>query len=654
MKNKLRAFFGCAADKIVIFVTKKELFLVGCIAIVAGFLFIAPPLALKHYFEASGKHFVLAQLKTYRDELYTYLPRAREIYDGHFPPAELSLDQQGPSPLNALPSLVFSSFIFLSGGNINAAYLLAQFVFSAIIFILLYILGRLLLRSRPWAFLMATLGTLTPILPGVFSFDFKNDPNVLFNFTIKQFVPIVNTQIDKLSLSRIDSPLLVLPFYLLSIIFFILFFRQPKFILTIFAGISAGILAYVYITTWIYWMIMLGIVFVLIFIFKRDDKLLIKNFILLFFVCALTLIPYAINYLRFKSIPFSEDISYRLSIFSGRELGIFSGNLLDYFVYILMAGAVFFVYFRKRGKISSESDDKKEGLLFFGLIIAAAVVWNIQLVLGQSVFLPKWRYPISVALYLILFSLVCRWLEYFKSNRRSLIRIGSITVVVLTLFVFIKYTYNSVSILIKPNHETLAYYEFSDDIIDSWDWINANIDGEPKILSPSYVTSIYLMTYTSARPFLPRGHLTLASNYELENRFLSARKLFNVPPDLLRQELEGKVKFDCSDSGCFPDIGINLNKTTFQLYGDGFKKTFRQSLTSVGGTAGMPAGKIDELMSRYQDVNTNLAVEESDYVYFGPWEKQLGALNPLSKHELDLKFRNDSVEIYKIVKRRRI
>ena len=171
----------------------------------------------------------------------------------------------------------------------------------------------------------------------------------------------------------------------------------------------------------------------------------------------------------------------------------------------------------------------------------------------------------------------------------------------------------------------------------------------PKIISPSYVTSIYLMAYTSARPFLPRAHLSLASNFELEERLLIARKLFNVPSDLFRQQLEGKAPQNCFDAGCFPDMSINLNKTQFQLYGDGFKKTFAEYFD---GKTGLPMGKIDELTERYNSTSIGVISNmPSDYVYFGPWERQLGSrINLAADKNLSLVYRNSLVEIYKITK----
>jgi len=65
--------------------------------------------------------------------------------------------------------------IFVAGGNINFAYQIAQFSFSALIFLAFYFLGKVVLRSRSWSFFLAFAATLTPLardLPrGFFSLD---------------------------------------------------------------------------------------------------------------------------------------------------------------------------------------------------------------------------------------------------------------------------------------------------------------------------------------------------------------------------------------------------------------------------------------------------------------------------------------------------
>ena len=397
-------------------VSKKEIVLVLLASLTVGLLFIGPPLAIKHNFESQNKEFILAQFKTYRDEANIYIPRAREIYDGHFPPADLSLDQRGTTPLNALPSVIFALFIAIFKGDINNAYLGAQFIFSAIIFILLYLIGRIILKSKPWAFLFAIAGVLTPFLTNVFSFDFKNDIGVLRDFTVKQFIPFVRTQIDKLRLTRIDYPLLVYPIYFWGVAAFLAFWRKPGLRNAILAAIPAGLLAYTYFHVWVYWTIVIGVLFIGAFLFYKKDKLLVKNFSILLIIFAALLIPYFINYFTFKSLPASEDISYRIGLVTGHDIGIVRENFLDYLVYLVLAILIIATHFIRRSNESEEQlyNRRRKGCLFLSLLVAAVIAWNIQVIIGHSAAPTKWRYPISLALYLIVFSLIYEWIKMFS------------------------------------------------------------------------------------------------------------------------------------------------------------------------------------------------------------------------------------------------
>lgn len=138
-------------------------------ALLVGFLYIAPPLIIAGHLRALGQPFVL-NYTVHRDELF-YMGRAREIYDGHFPPADLFFDEQGSTPLNPLPSLVIAALLAITGGNANAAYLAAIFIFPALIFLLFYWLGTKIFGSFAWAIFFAYVGTLTPIALRILNFN---------------------------------------------------------------------------------------------------------------------------------------------------------------------------------------------------------------------------------------------------------------------------------------------------------------------------------------------------------------------------------------------------------------------------------------------------------------------------------------------------
>jgi len=138
-------------------------------SLLVGLLYILPPLIIKYHLEKNGGVFIL-NFETYRDEIF-YLTRAREVYDGHFPPTDPYLDSGLKNVQNPLPSLMMAAFIWMSDGDPTSAYLLAQFVFAQISFLVFYWLGNKLVKQPNWALLFALMGVLTPIAIRIFNFN---------------------------------------------------------------------------------------------------------------------------------------------------------------------------------------------------------------------------------------------------------------------------------------------------------------------------------------------------------------------------------------------------------------------------------------------------------------------------------------------------
>ena len=162
------------------------------------------------------------------------------------------------------------------------------------------------------------------------------------------------------------------------------------------------------------------------------------------------------------------------------------------------------------------------------------------------------------------------------------------------------------------------------------------------------MTSLYLNAHTSARPFLPLGNLTVKSTQELEKRFLSANKLFNVSPETLKGQLANTLRLDCPEMSCPSNSDQNLRKNLWHLYFHYFR---RGSINKyLADPKHITQEYITDLARRYNQIEVNLNSIDADFIYYGPWEKQFSQVYWNQKNNLKLIYQNPQVKLYKIIK----
>ncbi len=607
-------------------------------ALVVGVLNILPPILIGLNISNSGNDFVLAQQSGYRDEFFQYLPRAREVFDGHFPPRNIFSGTSGPSPLNPLPSALFSPFLFLFGGNLNWAYISAQFVFAVIIFLLFFWLGWAMVRSKLWAVFFALVGVFTQIPQLIFRYYDRD----FLGISLKKFIPIVRTPIDKMYFARIDDPMLTYPILLAAIISFYFFWIKPKAFIAIVAGIFAGLLAYTYLHYWLFWMIFLGVIFSYTLLFFRQDRTRFRHGVILWLTVLLVLAPYAYNYFDFTRADYSNDYASRLGKEDGRFLLVKyistdAGRtiIFNHIFYLVLLAGVYYFYFKKSG-IKYKST---QGVIFMALITAMFLVWQIPLFTGFGFSLMHFNKPIGLAVYIILFNLAHDFLKDYSQKKPRQVRLAvSVVLVILAVLLISKHIVN-VFAFKNPPLEFSRRYDFPQDIVSSWGWINVGIEGEPSIVSSSLITSLYLASYTSTRPYLASGFLSPLTNTEIEDRFYVSNKLFRVSSGMLGQRFNGFPLADCSPSSCFKDAQLNTD----------FGKT-RWYLTSAAWSQTSFVNEPERVLKKYEDMSVDWRQTDSDFVYYGPWEKQFSRVDFSQDPNLKLVYRNPLVEIYRVVR----
>lgn len=452
-------------------------------------------------------------------------------------------------------------------------------------------------------------------------------------YFLKQFFPLVKTQIERLYFARFDYPLLVFPVLLLGIISLIAFWRKPGYGRAVLAAIPTGLLFYSYFHYWVYWIVVIGTLFIYTVIFEKPDKKLLKSFVLLLFLTVLAASPYFLNYLNFSQLESAHDYSLRLGIARGREIGLYALGF-DYLVYLILALIIYRVYWAR---------ERLKAVLLLSFLAAGVVVWNIQLVTGFVPAPNNWKRTISPFLFIIIFLVTYDLLKTWSKDSPRLKKTIGLGIILLTLLVVSKKATNVLMLWQDPEPRVLKSYSFSGNIYDSWRWMNINLNQEPRTLSNSFLTSVYLNSYTSARPYLPLGNLTTQTTAKLENRFLKSNKFLGVPSEIIKAQLKNSLPIECGVP-CPPNTEENLRKNLWHLYFHYFRGGPINNY--LARPQKITEDYINNLLERYKKTGTDLEKGEIDYIYYGPWEKQLSGNAANLDNNFRIVFKNPAVTIY--------
>lgn len=484
---------------------------------------------------------------------------------------------------------------------------------------------------------------MAPSLQQIFT-DVNNDGwqesfREFLGYFVKQFIPVVQTQIEKLYFARLDYPLIVFPLYLGAIITLFLFWKKPTTKHALAAGVCAGFLFYFYFHYWVYWIIVIGLLFLTTLIWWRDDRKRIRAFLVLLGALTIVAIPYFINYFQYANS--GQDLVLRFGIAEGREPGLATVGY-SYLFYMSIATASYFLY---------RKTDKSKMALFLIFIAAMFIIWNIQVAIGYVPTPNNWRRTVSPILFIMVLSLIYDLLIKRYERQINIKRIVAATLIILTAAVILKKTVNVLAIWRGPEQRIINAHRFSKDITDSWEWLNKNLEDGPRLLSNSFMTSLYLSVYTAARPYLPMGILTPQSIGSIEERFLTTHKLLGTPADTLEKILKKELPTPCAQNNpqCPPNTEENIRKNIWHLYGHYFR---RGGFTNyMFPSTDITDKYIVNLIDRYKNLRPSWKNVEADYVYIGPWEKQFIDNNPELEKNLELVYKNTSINIYKIQKR---
>lgn len=449
------------------------------------------------------------------EEVYTYVPEVREILEGKLWVTDTQVAEynERSTPFVGETGLAWAMAGLVGfTGSIQNAFIVADFVFPAVTFLLVYAIMWLFTKSRV---VSATAGTVLVIWPELLVlFPYHN---ALISAVKSAFDPR-----DFLFISRNFHPQLSLPAYLGAFLLVLLALERNKIWLSILAGVGVGLLFYTYIFNWTAFGFGLGLFFVSVILFNlkrpglglpRPGLNAIRRLLVMFAIAGLVAVPYFLQVWNFRQ----------------------SGLALDFFAKLSLPKRAFF------------------DLITRQVILLALFVWinRKKLTVKKLLFTSFWLAPLLLPD--LMQNILGRDLEGKHWVRRIAYPFGIMGLSIMMPQILnkklIKLTYSLLTLLVLAYgliSQTEMSYKISDaysqvpEKQELYDWTNQNTVPGAVIASLGWDTVVNIPAKTHAFNFSPIGMRTIAPTDETIDRFLWAAALYGASDKYVEQAFSAR------------------------------------------------------------------------------------------------------------------
>ncbi|MDP2649742.1 MAG: hypothetical protein Q8P10_02765 [bacterium] len=241
-----------------------------------------------------------------RDEAYAYAPSVNYILSRNFPLKEAYVYEylNFPTPFmgETLPATIMA-FLSKLSGQIDKSFLIADFIFPPLIFLLLFIVCRILGVSHIWAVSSAIAATISRDFIAAIPYPLKTIQ--ILTFSEGQNFPLY--------FSRAFHPQITFPLFSIFLISLLLQIKNKNAKYTkIITGITLGGLFYSYVFYWTYAVFFLFLL-LLYFLIKKETKI-IKDILISLTLALVIATPYLKNMLDFYNLELSSDFSSKAAL----------------------------------------------------------------------------------------------------------------------------------------------------------------------------------------------------------------------------------------------------------------------------------------------------------------------------------------------------
>lgn len=506
-----------------------------------------------------------------RDEAFAYAPHVPQILKGNFFLKEAYTAEYAnfPTPFlgETTPSLIFA-ILGLVTGSIEKAFVVADFIFPPIIFLLLYKLSTLFIKNKFFALSIAFLATISRDFIAVIPYPHET----------LQYLSFVEGQNYLLFLSRAFHPQVTFAIFLFAIIIIIQLLHNPqnKFLLLA-LGFVFGALFYSYLFHWTYFLLVF--LLVLAYFLAKKNRTITRSLVISGLIALIVSSFYIYNSWKFSQLELSEDFVAKTSLHN-----------LPLPLTIIRYGLIALLFLFIVGLKNHQSV-----ILFLALFAGVVISPLSKFLVGQDLetfhYLRRALMPIAtISLFITIY--------YTISNRKLLLSSLTLIIFMITLLLALK-TQIIATEKIKDVHKKDKTQEAV------FTWLKENTQPDSVIGSLDTNLNSLLPLYTQNYVYFPPTDRTIMTTNEGVDRFLIISNLLGIS-----QVAQKKMLFDKS---------LLSYLFVYQAY-----ENSRLSAESVKGE--MARNRAQELYGlKWQERAKDFRM---DYLIIGPNELKIAKPNP--------------------------
>ena len=440
-----------------------------------------------------------------RDEIFAYAPFVNHILKGNFFLGDVYTYEYSdhPSPFigETAPALVFAALSIITG-SIEKSFVVGDFIFPPIIFLLFYFFIQLFIKNKLFAVAVALLTVMMRDFIAVIPY-----PKAVIEYLLA-----ADNQLYSLIFLRSFHPQLTFVIFLAAIFSLFKLVKKPTKAMIVTTSVLSGLLFYSYIFYWTYFFAFSSLVLVY-FILKKDYK---RSFRLLeVLLIALTIGSfYLYNIYKFYTLDLNQDFTQRTAL-AGQPIPLTIAR------YVAVA-LLFLIFFKKNGR--------PHLLLFLLLFTGLLIPLASKLIIGADLetlhYLRRVMMPFStIALFIMLHKLL--------ENRKSLLRILSVSLIAISILFSIK-----AQILAKER--VISDYRIGNEK-EVFTWLKNNTKSDDVVGSLSVAFNLGLPTYTNNKVYFPRMDRTIQPSNEGLERYVVLSSLLGIPKDEQKNRLRDEI-----------------------------------------------------------------------------------------------------------------